>query len=112
MFILSTLSILAIAAAQPADMVGKARQDYSACLRKLMIGHLEKKTAPDAFRKLVPQSCDKEKAAFANAIIAQDKADKMSDADAQEDAQAQIDDYVAKFQDGYIDYLESNTMPG
>jgi hypothetical protein len=112
MFILSALSVLAIAAAQPTDMVGKTRQDYSGCLRKFMINHLEKKTEPDQFRKLVPEACDKEKAAFASAIMAQDKDEKMPDADAQEDAQAQVDDYITKFQDGYIDYLESNTMPG
>lgn len=112
MFILSVLSVLAIAAAQPTDMVGTARQEYSSCLRKFMVSHLEKKTAPDEFRKLVPETCDRQKSAFAAAIIAEDQAEKMSEAEAKEDAQAQVDDYIAKFQDGYIDYLESNTMPG
>lgn len=112
MFILPALSVLAIAAAQPTDMVGKTRQDYSTCLRKFMIGHLEKKTETEAFRKLVPDACNKEKTAFEQAVIAEDKAQKMSDADAAEDAQMQIEDYIAKFQDGYIDYLESNTVPG
>lgn len=112
MFVLSALSVLAIAAAQPTDMVGQTRQDYSACLRKFMITHLEKKTEPDQFRKLVPEVCDKEKSAFARAIMSEDQAQQMSEADAKEDAQAQVDDYIFKFQDGYIDYLESNTMPG
>lgn len=112
MVILSALSVLAIAAAQPADMVGKTRQDFSLCLRKFMVVHLEKKTAPDIFRKAVATACEKEKTAFSTAIIAEDRAQKMSDADAREDAQIQVEDYVVKFQDGYIDYLESNTIPG
>lgn len=109
--LLSALNFIAIAAAQPADMI-KARDSYATCLRKFMIANLDKRTAPAEFDKALKPACDKQEAAFRSAVIAADKADKMSDAEAQEDAEFQVEDYLDKFQENYRDFLETNTRPG
>ena len=110
--LLSALSFIAIAAAQPADMMVKARDDYATCLRKFMVENLDKKTNPPEFDKALQPACEKQEATFRNAVIASDKADKMSDADAQEDADFQVQDYLEKFQENYRDFLDTNTRPG
>lgn len=110
--LLSALSFIAVAAAQPADLMIKARDDYTGCLRKFVTEGLDRKMDPAEFDKALQPACEKQETAFRNAIIAADKADKMSDADAQEDAQFQVEDYLDKFQNSYRDYLETNTRPG
>ncbi|MCF8708574.1 hypothetical protein [Rhizorhapis sp. SPR117] len=110
--LLPLLSFLAVAAAQPADMMVKTRDDYATCLRKFVAASLDKKMDPIAFDKVLQPACEKQEATFRAAVIAADKADKMSDADAQEDAQFQVEDYLDKFQNSYRDYLETNTRPG
>lgn len=110
--LLSALSFIAIAAAQPADMMVKTRDEYATCLRKFMVDSLDKKMDPSEFDKALKPACDKQEATFRNAVIAADRADKMTDADAQEDAQFQVEDYLDKFQSSYRDYLETNTRPG
>jgi hypothetical protein len=110
--LLPLLSFLAVTAAQPADMTVKTRDDYATCLRKFTAVSLDKKMDPIAFDKALQPACEKQEATFRAAVIATDKADKMSDADAQEDAQFQIEDYLDKFQNSYRDYLETNTRPG
>lgn len=110
--LLSALSFIAFAAAQPADMMVKTRDEYATCLRKLMVEELDKKTDPAAFDKLLKSGCEKQESAFRSAVITADKADQMSDSDAQDDAQFQVEDYLDKFQSSYRDYLETNTRPG
>src|SRR3546814_5870762 len=100
------------AAAQPADTTAQPRDTYANCLRKVMTSQLDKKTKPDEFDKALQPDCEQQETAFRNAILAADKAEGMSDTDAQEDAQFQVDDYLEKFQNNYRDYLETNTRPG
>lgn len=109
---LPVLSFLAIAAAQPADMMVKSRDNYASCLRKFMVEQLDKKMAPNEFDKVLQPACSKLETTFRAAVVASDKADKMSDADAQEDAQFQVEDYLDKFKSSYRDFLETNTRPG
>jgi hypothetical protein len=110
--LLSALSFIAIAAAQPADLMVKARDGYTGCLRKFVSESLDKKMDPADFNKALQPACEKQETAFRNAIIVADKADNMSDAEAQEDAQFQVEDFLDKFQNSYRDYLETNTKPG
>ena len=110
--LLSALTFIAIAAAQPADLMIKARDDYTGCLRKFVSDSLDKKMDPADFNKALRPACEKQEAAFRNAVIVADKADNMSDAEAQEDAQFQVEDFLENFQSGYRDYLETNTRPG
>src|SRR3546814_10337978 len=111
--LLPLLSIMAMAAAaQPADTTAQPRDAYATCLRKFMTSQLDKKTKPDEFDKALQPACEQQETAFRNAILAADKADGMSDTDAQEDAQFQVDDYIEKFQNNYSDYLETNTRTG
>src|SRR3546814_8181804 len=100
------------AAAQPADTTAQPRDADATCLRKFMTSQLDKKTKPDEFDKALQPACEQQETAFRNAILAADKAEGMSDTDAQEDAQFQVDDYLEKFQNNYRDYLETNTRPG
>src|SRR3546814_5893791 len=111
--LLPLLSIMAMAAAaQPADTTAPPRDAYATCLRKFMTSQLDKKTKPDEFYKALQPACEQQETAFRNAILAADKAEGMSDTDAQEDAQFQVDDYLEKFQNNYRYYLDTNTRPG
>src|SRR3546814_1206029 len=97
--LLPLLSIMAMAAAaQPADTTAQPRDAYATCLRKFMTSQLDKKTKPDEFDKALQPACEQQETAFRNAILAADKAEGMSDTDAQEEAQFQVDDYLEKFQ--------------
>src|SRR3546814_11458226 len=108
--LLPLLSIMAMAAAaQPADTTAQPRDAYATCLRKFMTSQLDKKTKPDEFDKALQPACEQQETAFRNAILAADKAEGMSDTDAQEDAQFQVDDYLDTFKNNYRDYLETHT---
>src|SRR3546814_9590869 len=96
--LLPLLSIMAMAAAaQPADTTAQPRDAYATCLRKFMTSQLDKKTKPDEFDKALQPACEQQETAFRNAILAADKAEGMSDTDAQEAAQLQVDAYLEQF---------------
>ena len=60
------------------------------------------------FQSALKQACATQQSAFRAAIIAQDKADGMSDAEASADADDQIAEYVDKITSEY----EENSRPG
>lgn len=99
------LMLLAGAAPAPAD-VGGNRKVYSECLAKLIQPSLDQKLSLVDFQTAMKTKCASQEAAFRNAILAADKADKMSAADAQKDADDQVSEYTDKFIGEYEDYLK------
>jgi len=105
MFLAAPL-ILMLAAA-PATDVGSARKAYSKCLSDLSQPALDKKMSLADFQAETKAKCATQEANFRAAIIADDKASSMKDAEAQADADDQISEYRDKIVSEYEDYSKS-----
>jgi hypothetical protein len=92
---------LMLAASAPADPVLKARQGYAGCLTTFTNDAIDKKMAKDAFVAGLKSKCADKEAPFRDALVAADKADGMSEADATGDANDQIAEYIAKMTDDF-----------
>jgi hypothetical protein len=106
--IVSSALVLMLAGAPAADSVGAGRKDFSKCLAAQMQPALDKKLTAGDFQNAIKKACADKEAAFRAAILAQAKADKMSDKDAQADADDQVAEYVDKITSEY----EENGRPG
>lgn len=104
MIVAASLVILA-AAAPSADAVGNGRKEFAKCLSAQVQPATNAKLSVGDFQAAMKKACADKEAAFRAAIIAQDKADKMSDAAANSDADDQISEYVDKIT---AEYEESN----
>ncbi|BBF69843.1 hypothetical protein [Sphingomonas bisphenolicum] len=100
--------VMMLAAAPSADAVGAGRKDFSKCLSAQVQPALEKKLPVGDFQAEMKKACADKEAAFRAAIVASDKADKMSDAAANSDADDQISEYVDKITGEY----EESSRPG
>lgn len=99
--------VMMLAAAPSADAVGTGRKEFSKCLSAQMQPALDKKLPIADFQALLKSACADKEAAFRAAIVASDKADKMSDAAANSDADDQISEYVDKISSEY----DENSQP-
>jgi len=93
--------IALILAAAPADAVPKARQAYASCLGGYTNDSIEKKMAKDEFLAGLKTKCTDKETAFRAALIAADKADGMTDAEAKEDADDQVAGYMEQMTDNF-----------
>ncbi|ETI65178.1 hypothetical protein C100_03405 [Sphingobium sp. C100] len=100
MFVAASLMMM-LATTPSADAVGMGRKDFSKCLGAQTQPSLDKKLPLGEFQSALKRTCADKEAAFRAAIIAQDKADGMSDKDAQADADDQIAEYVDKITSEY-----------
>ncbi|MFC3440901.1 hypothetical protein ACFOKF_06760 [Sphingobium rhizovicinum] len=107
MFVAASLAMM-LAAAPSADAVGAGRKEFSKCLSAQMQPSLDRKLSLADFQSALKSACADKEAAFRAAIVAQDKADKMSDAEANSDADDQISEYVDKITSEY----EDSSRPG
>lgn len=89
---------------QSGDAVGAGRKAYSECLSKEISPALDKKLTLRDFQSTVKSKCSAKEAAFRAAIVADDKANGMSEKDAQADADDQIAEYVDKITGEFEDY--------
>ena len=110
MFSLAFSAALFLAAAQ-SDAVIPARKAYAACLNKVTIEHLEKKSDPSTFDGAIQDACAREGTTLRNALIASDMGRGFKRPDAEEGATLQIEDYLAVAKDDYRGYKDSNTKP-
>jgi hypothetical protein len=99
--IVSAALVMMLAGAPSADAVGTGRKDFSKCLAAQVQPSLDKKLTAGDFQSAIKKACADKEAAFRAAIVAQDKADKMSDKDAQADADDQIAEYIDKITSEY-----------
>ena len=100
--------MMMLAAAPSADPVGTGRRDFSKCLSAQMQPALDKKMPLGDFVSMLKQTCATQQSAFRAALIAQGKADGLSDTQANADADEQIAEYVDKITSEY----EENSQPG
>lgn len=107
-----TSALMLMLAANPADAMGKARQDYSACLSRFMQDALERKMDTGEYKGALKAKCADQEAAFRTAILASDKADGMNAKDSAADADDQIAEYLDKFTSEYEDYQNNAAPPG
>ena len=103
MFVAVPLMMM-LAAAQPADAVGAGRRAFSDCLAKQLQPALDKKMPLSDFRSTLKSQCSDKETAFRAAIVTDDKANGMSDKDAQSDADDQVAEYVDKITGEFEDY--------
>ena len=95
MFVAVSL-VMMLAAAPSADSIGSGRKDYSKCLSAQLQPALDKKMTLGDFQSTLRKTCATQEAAFRAAIVAQNKADDMSDAEASSDADEQVAEYFDK----------------
>ncbi len=106
--IVAAALMMMLAAAPSADAVGAGRKEFSKCLSAQVQPALDKKLPVGDFQAEMKKACADKEAAFRAAIVASDKADKMSDAAANSDADDQIAEYVDKITSEY----EESSQPG
>ncbi|MFD1107489.1 hypothetical protein [Sphingobium olei] len=106
MIVAASLAMM-LAAAPSADAVGNGRKEFAKCLSAQVQPALDKKLTTGDFQAELKKACADKEAAFRAAIVAQDKADKMSDSAANSDADDQISEYVDKITSEY----EDNSRP-
>ncbi len=104
---LPMMLMLAPAAAAPVD-VGAGRAAYSKCLSTQVQPSLEQKMTLGDFQASLAAKCGAQENAFRQAILADDKASGMSDAEARQDA----DEQVAEYKDKIIAEYEEYSKPG
>lgn len=105
------LLLTAALAAQSAASMDKARADYLKCMRGFLYKSVEAKMPEAEFGVAVKSACSTEQAAFHAAVIALDRADGVKPADAKENADFQVQDYLDSFTEKFADYMATNTMP-
>ena len=96
--------ILMLAPAQTGDAVGAGRKAFSECLSKQVQPALDDKKTLGDFQSALKSKCGDKETAFRTAIVADDKANGMSEKDAQADADDQVAEYMDKITGEFEDY--------
>jgi hypothetical protein len=107
----TTIVFAAALAAQSAGTLDKARGDYLKCMRGFLHESVKAKMPDAEFNMAVTTACQTDQTAFHAAVIALDRADGVKPADAKENADMQVADYVENFKEKFADHIESNTVP-
>ena len=109
---LITTIVLALMVQSPSATVDTTRAAFTKCLRDDMKKSLEAKMGEAEYEMAMKSNCSAERDAFRAAVIAFDKASGDSQANAEDNADMQVEDYHANFTDKFKDYASSNTLPG
>lgn len=109
---LITSILLAAMAPASTATVDTTRNAFTKCLREDMKKSLEAKMGEAEFEMALKSTCSEQRDAFRAAVIAFDRAGGDSQANAEENADMQIEDYHANFTDKFKDYSSTNTLPG
>lgn len=105
------ITTLLLAAMTPASDVAATRTAFTKCMRDHMKKSLQDKMPVAEYDMALKSTCSTERDAFRIAVIAFGRASGDSQANAQEDADMQIEDYHATFAEKFADYVETNTLP-
>jgi hypothetical protein len=109
-----TLALAAALVAAPdagAGSPGQLRKDYGACLNKFVEASVKDKLAPDAFTTAAKAACASKEAAFRKSIVDADLRMKIKQAEAEENANMQVEDYVVNAADKYAGYVAEAPKP-
>lgn len=107
----TSLMFAAALAAQTAGTLDKARGDYLKCMRAHLYEAVKDKMPDADFNAGITTVCQAEQTAFHAAVVALDRADGIKPADAKENADMQVADYIESFRDKFADHISSNTVP-
>jgi hypothetical protein len=107
MFVTVPLMMM-LAVAQAGDPVGAGRKAYSQCLISKLQPSVDARKTLAEFRTILKTACGDKEATFRAAILADDKANGMSDKDAQADADDQITGYVDNITSQFEDFSKDN----
>jgi hypothetical protein len=110
MFTTSLMVSLALAA-QSAGALDKARADYLKCMRGFLYESVKAKMPDAEFGMAINSACADQQAVFHQAVFALDRADGIKAADAKENADMQVADYIDNFKAKFTDHIESGTVP-
>jgi hypothetical protein len=109
-----TLALAAALVAAPdagAGSPGQLRKDYGACLNKFVEASVKDKLAGDAFTTAAKAACASKEAAFRKSIIDADLRMKIKQAEAEENANTQVEDYLVNAADKYAGYVAEAPKP-
>ncbi|MGZ8311036.1 MAG: hypothetical protein ACXWUP_10170 [Allosphingosinicella sp.] len=93
--------MLAAAAGQASDTTRTAREAFTACLRGFVDRSLDAGTTVEAFQAEYPQQCAAQETAFREAVIRRERQARVSQADAEEAAQLEIEDARVNFSERF-----------
>lgn len=110
MISLALATALGIAAAQSNPTI-PSRDAFSACLSGFQKQSLAAKMDADAFDAAVQAQCAAQEAAFRNASVAYDVKMGSTRAQAQEDADFQVEDYLTMTKESYRVRAEAGRTP-
>lgn len=109
--LIATLA-LAMMVQSPTAKVDTSRVAFTKCLNAHLVKSLDDKVSPSEFEMGLKSVCATERAAFRDAVVALNRSSGDSQADAAENADMQVEDYHANFNEKFKDYSESGTKPG
>ena len=100
---ISSMLAIAVAAtmAQASDTTRETREAFTACLRAYVDSSLDSGTSAEEFAAQYPQQCAAEQAAFRAAIFRRETAARISQADAEEAANLEIEDARVNFSERF-----------
>ena len=81
--------------------IAAPRQDYTECLKRAGLQAAAQQVAPDQYSAFATQQCSAQAASFKAALVAFDVKNGVKRARAAEDAQLQLDDYLAMSAEKY-----------
>jgi len=95
---ISSVLVVAMAAwMQPADTTRPSREAFTGCLRSYVDSAMQRGATATDFAAAFPQQCATQQAVFRAAIIARERASRMSQASAEQSATMEIDDARTNF---------------
>ena len=97
----SVLAVAMAASMQPADTTRASREAFTGCLRAWVDRVTQSRMPQAEFQTAYPQQCTAQQATYRAAIIARERASRMSQADAEESATMEIDDHRLNFRERY-----------
>jgi hypothetical protein len=89
-----------------------SRAAYLKCMRKHLADSLNAKMPESEYAMAVAAACQTEQTAFHAAVMAMDKADGVKPADAKDNADMQVADYIESYKEKFADHNASGTIPG
>ena len=99
---ISSVLVVAMAAyMQPADTTRASREAFTGCLRTWVDRVTQNRMPAAEFQTAYPQQCTTQQTAYRAAIIARERASRMSQADAEESANMEIEDSRLNFRERY-----------
>jgi hypothetical protein len=104
-------TVLAMMVMAPADVVNRARLDYTRCVQATLKTSLQQKMDLPGFETAAAEACAAKAKSLRTAIVAADTAVGIKRAAAEEGAGLELDDILTNAKENYSDFLKSGASP-